>query len=169
MPQFRQPESSTIDDETAQSASSQPSWLGENIWKPVQENVLNPMANGTGAVRIYNTFAPADRQAEEAKVAEVHNVAQWGVQTLCETAGAIVPYVIAGKLLHGSGRLMGESIGAKGLTARLLTHEAGAQIVGAGMYDFIKKPNQGERKKSVVYLFFLDFFCYFFVSRQKSK
>ena len=29
--------------------------------------------------------------------------------------------------------------------------------------------NQGERKKRTVYLFFLDFFCYFFVLRQKSK
>lgn len=158
MPQYRQPESSTkaetaskgsdAGDGTTQSATSQPNWLGENIWTPVQENVLNPMANGTGAVRIYNTFAPADRQAKEAKVAEVHNVAQWGVQTLSETAGAIVPYVIAGKLLHGSGRLFGESIGAKGVTARILSHEAGAQIVGAGMYDFIKKPNQGETRVS---------------------
>jgi isoamylase len=158
VPQYRQPESSTkaettpkdsdVGDGTTHSASSQPSWIGENIWTPVQENVLNPMANGTGAVRIYNTFAPADRQAKEAKVAEVHNVAQWGVQTLSETAGAIVPYVIAGKLLHGSGRLFGETIGAKGVTARILSHEAGAQIVGAGMYDFIKKPNQGETRVS---------------------
>ena len=33
----------------------------------------------------------------------------------------------------------------------------------------VQKPNQGERKKRAVYRFFLDFFCYFFVSRQKSK
>lgn len=164
MPQLRQPEShiasgtasgkavdstsSKAEAENSLASSTNDTWLGENIWKPVQENVLNPMANGTGAVRIYNTFAPADKQAKEAKVAEVHNIAQWGVQTLSETAGAIVPYVIAGKLLHGGGRLVGESIGAKGVTARILTHEAGAQIVGAGIYDFIKKPHQGETRVS---------------------
>ncbi|CAN5602041.1 hypothetical protein BH11CYA1_BH11CYA1_28820 [soil metagenome] len=157
MPQLRHPESnstSTGDSAVADSAakvagaSGDSTWLGENIWKPVQENVLNPMANGTGAVRIYNTFSPADKQLKEAKVAEVSNVAQWGVQTLAETAGAIVPYVIAGKLMHGGGRMLGESIGASGATARILSNEAGAQIVGAGVYDFIKKPHQGETRLS---------------------
>ena len=36
-------------------------------------------------------------------------------------------------------------------------------------FTIVQKLNQGERKKSAVYLFFLDFFCYFFESRQKSK
>ena len=36
-------------------------------------------------------------------------------------------------------------------------------------FTVAQKLNQGARKKSVVYLFFLDFFCYFFMSRQKSK
>jgi len=38
-----------------------------------------------------------------------------------------------------------------------------------GEFTVAQKLNQGERKKWVVYHFFLDFFCYFFVSRQKSK
>jgi len=46
-----------------------------------------------------------------------------------------------------------------------------ALIIRGSIVQFtvVQKLNQGERKKSVVYLFFLDFFCYFFVSRQKSK
>jgi hypothetical protein len=44
-----------------------------------------------------------------------------------------------------------------------------AQGFPKAQFTVVQKLNQGERKKSVVYLFFLDFFCYFFVSRQKSK
>ena len=57
-----------------------------------------------------------------------------------------MPYVIAGKILHGSGRMLGEKLGAREGLARVLTHEAGAQVLGAGIYDFIKKPGEGRTR-----------------------
>lgn len=120
--------------------------MNENVWAPVKGNVLNPMLNGSGVVQVYNTFASKDHQVAAAKVSEAHNVFQWGVQTLSETAGAIVPYVIAGKLMQGSGRMLGEKLGARDGLARVLTHEAGAQVLGAGIYDYIKKPGEGETR-----------------------
>jgi isoamylase len=153
MPKFQTPENSAVTTSASADATNMAlpkadinSWASENVWAPIKGNVLNPMANGSGVVQIYNTFAPADKQVALAKVSEVTNVAQWGVQTLSEVAGAIVPYAIAGKIVGSSTRFMGESLKLSGTTARVLTHEAGAQIVGAGIYDFIKKPHQGETR-----------------------
>ncbi|GEM_PF-1007445 len=87
-------------------------WVSDNVWTPVKGNVVNPMINGTGLGQIYNTFADKDHQVKELKVAEVHGVVQWGVQTLSEVAGALVPYALAGKMVNGGGRLLGEKIAA---------------------------------------------------------
>jgi isoamylase len=111
------------------------------------DNVLDPFIHGTGVVQVYNTFA-----ADKNKIAlpETHEAktftADWAVQGLAGAAGAIIPYVVAGKVMGSGMRALGGELGLQGGAARFMASESAAQIMGAGAYDFIKAPNQGETR-----------------------
>jgi isoamylase len=110
-------------------------------------NVLDPFIHGTGVVQVYNTFADKKDQITlpETHQAKTFSV-DWAVQSLSGAAGAIIPYVIAGKVMGSGMRALGGELGLQGGAARLMASESAAQILGAGAYDFVKAPNQGETR-----------------------
>jgi len=109
------------------------------------ENVLHPFTNGTGVVQIYDTLAQKDAEPLSTEAAKPFSL-NWDVQALASAAGAIVPYVVVGKLTGLGLRGVGESLGAQGLAGRFFASQTAAQIIGAGLYDFSKKPFQGETR-----------------------
>jgi hypothetical protein len=128
------------------------------------ENILKPMAHGTGAVQVTNTLIDvantglkAVGKDEIGKIAPVEyeqaqfGSANWLAQTGAGGVGAIVPYVIAGKATGGLLRAGGEAAIANGIelnagTMRLLASEKTATILGAGLYEGLKEPGQGESR-----------------------
>ncbi|MBI2809586.1 MAG: hypothetical protein HYX67_01965 [Candidatus Melainabacteria bacterium] len=110
-------------------------------------NVLDPFIHGTGVVQVYNTFAD---KKDQIALPETHQAktfsADWAVQSLSGAAGAIIPYVLAGKVMGSGMRALGGELGLQGGAARFMASESAAQIMGAGAYDFIKAPNQGETR-----------------------
>lgn len=118
-------------------ASGGGNWLAENVW--------NPMVNGSGILQQYNNFT--DKNIAPLKQAEASlGSPEWAVQTLAGVGGAIVPYVIAGKL---TGKLFGavaERAGARGAVARVATNPGVHNVLGAGIYDFAKEPLPGETR-----------------------
>jgi glycogen operon protein len=110
-------------------------------------NVLDPFIHGTGVVQVYNTFASdkdkiALPQTHEAKTF----TADWAVQSLAGVAGAIIPYVVAGKVMGSGMKALGGELGLQGGAGRFMASGSAAQIFGAGAYDFIKAPNAGETR-----------------------
>lgn len=113
----------------------------------LDNNVVDPFIHGTGVAQVYNTFAPEKgqihlREYQQAKLF----TGDWAVQSLSGAAGAIIPYVLAGKAVGAGMRAAGVKLGVQGSVGRVLASESVAQIAGAGAYDFIKKPNQGETR-----------------------
>jgi hypothetical protein len=109
------------------------------------DNVLHPFINGTGVVRLYDTIA--NKPAENYHVPVAHSFSpDWCVQSLSSAAGAILPYVIAGKVTGMGMRALGEELSLTGASARLMTNESLAQIGGAGLYEFAQKPLDGQTR-----------------------
>ncbi len=128
------------------------SYVSETIKTPaaqsdgwLADNVLHPFVNGTGVVRLYDTIA--DKPAENLHVPIAQSFSpDWCVQSLSSAAGAILPYVIAGKVTGMGMRAVGEELGLTGASARLMTSESLAQIGGAGIYEFAQKPLEGQTR-----------------------
>lgn len=113
----------------------------------VENNVINPAINGSGLIQLHNTFTSKedDWQLRPSEAAAIGSP-EWMVQTLSGAAGAIVPYVLAGKV---AGRALGttaEKLGMTGTAAKFMTNRGVANVVGAGAYDFLKAPNEGETR-----------------------
>jgi isoamylase len=113
----------------------------------VENNIINPAINGSGVIQIHNTFTSKenDWQLKQTEAAPLGST-EWAVQSLAGAAGAIVPYVVAGKL---TGKVLGstaEHFGMTGASAKFMTSTAVANVLGAGAYDFIKAPNAGETR-----------------------
>jgi hypothetical protein len=58
----------------------------------------------------------------------------------------IAPYVVAGRATGGAMRWSGEALGVEGRTAELFKDEKIAQIAGAGIYDGMRRPDQGQTR-----------------------
>jgi hypothetical protein len=109
------------------------------------DNVLKPFANGTGLIQVYDTIA--DKPVDTYKVPTATTFsANWCVQSVSGAAGAIIPYVIAGKVTGLGMRAMGEGLSLTGGAARVMASESVAQIAGAGMYEFAQKPLTGQTR-----------------------
>lgn len=123
----------------AQQSSESGNWFNNNV--------LDPFIHGSGVVQVYNTFA-SDKDkiklppSHEAKLFTV----DWAVQSLSGAAGAIVPYVLAGKFMGAGMRAVGGELKLQGGAARFMASDSAAQVLGAGAYDFIKAPNPGETR-----------------------
>lgn len=121
------------------NAAPEGSWLQENVWKP--------MVAGSGVLQVYNTFAGENSKAD---IPQVHHAkvgtVDWMTQNLSSAAGAIIPYVLAGKAMGAGMRGVGAKLGAEGAVGRALASDRGALILGAGAYDFTKAPNAGETR-----------------------
>lgn len=109
------------------------------------DNVLNPFMKGTGIGQLYNNFAAKKVEHFEVPSADALST-QWTVQTLSTAAGAVLAYAAAGKL---AGRALGslsKNAGIEGGLKSALQNETGAQILGAGLYDLAKAPNNHETR-----------------------
>jgi hypothetical protein len=109
------------------------------------KNVLDQYIDGTGAVQVYNTLV-----SEKIKTSAVDHApafsAEWAVQNIASTAGALTSFVVAGKFAGAGLRGIGEELAAKGTAARVLSSEGTAQVVGAGGYEALKDPKSGETR-----------------------
>lgn len=113
-------------------------WLVDDVWRP--------FVNGTGVLQVYNTFS-SNPVAIQPEAQEKPFSLNWAVQSLSSAAGAIIPYVIAGKVAGAGLRSIGEEVGAQGAAAKyFFASENAAQILGAGAYEFLKKPLDGETR-----------------------
>jgi poly(A) polymerase len=123
-----------------------------------EKNVLNPVANAA-VLEPYNAVAStvnavtghADHPLlKEAKLYDVPNAdflsAQWLSQNISSGLGMLVPYVVAGKVTGAGMKFASEQVEAKGLTATFLNSDRSAQILGAGLYDGMRSPRDGETR-----------------------
>jgi hypothetical protein len=109
------------------------------------DNVLKPMANGTGLIQVYDTLANKPVDTYKVPTAPTFS-ANWCVQSVSGAAGAILPYVIAGKATGLGMRALGEGLSLQGGAARLMASESVAQVAGAGLYEFAQKPLAGQTR-----------------------
>lgn len=112
-------------------------WLADNVW--------HPFANGTGLIQVYDTIANKPLDTYKVPQAQTFST-DWCVQALSSAAGAIVPYVAAGKLAGVGMRAAGEKLGLQGTAARIMASDNIAQIAGAGIYSFAQKPAEGQTR-----------------------
>ena len=113
-------------------------WLTDNVW--------HPFVNGTGVKQLYNNFASEKEKAAPGYVPEAKTLStDWVIHSLASAGGAVLTYAVAGKVAGVGMNAIGSRLG-EGTLANVLTNQTAAQIVGAGVYDFIKAPNQGETR-----------------------
>lgn len=123
--------------------------------KFLEMNVVNPLVNHA-VIEPYNTvasLAKAETKKQvlpEAKLFEVPRAeflsTAWCSQTVSSGVGMILPYALAGKAVGGTMRTFGASIGAEGVTARLLKNEGLANVCGAALYDGLRPLREGESR-----------------------
>ncbi|CAN5662085.1 hypothetical protein BH10CYA1_BH10CYA1_51690 [soil metagenome] len=121
----------------AQQPEQSDGWLADNV--------LHPFVNGTGLVRVYDTIVDKPAEIYHIPVAKTFS-ADWCAQSLSGAAGAILPFVIAGKVTGMGMRAVGEEMRLTGASARMMTSESLAQIGGAGIYEFAQKPLDGQTR-----------------------
>ncbi len=118
-------------------ARNNDNWLADNVW--------HPFANGTGLIQVYDTLANKPLDTYHVPAAKTFS-SDWCVQAVSGAAGAIIPYVAAGKLAGMGMRAVGEEFALRGAAARFMTNESVAQIAGAGLYSFAQKPDEGQTR-----------------------
>lgn len=120
----------------------------------LKDEVAKPFVSGTGVLQVASNFTenPVQWQAPAST-----NKLEWGVQTLSGAAGALLVYVPFGKATGGALSALGRSAdraliaagAADGLptaAAKLFASESAGQILGAGVYESLKKPGDGETR-----------------------
>lgn len=131
-----------------------------------EKNILNPALNA-GALEPYNAVAnlvnEAHSAASEALGGEAKEpllnlkehrevgkaeflTATWLTQSVSSGLGALVPYVVAGKIAGSTMRSTGMLADVQGGAAAFAKNERIAQIVGAAAYDGMRMPAEGETR-----------------------
>lgn len=123
--------------ETLAESNRDSSWL--------VDNVFHPFMNGTGVTQICNNFREEKLEPWHVPHADTFSK-DWAAQTLASASGAVVTYAVVGKLTGVGLTKLGAQIGLEGGAARFINHHATGQILGAGLFDFAKSPNQGETR-----------------------
>lgn len=109
-----------------------------------RENVLNPFINGTGVRQIKDTFTGEDyKPLQTGKQDSLVNNA---VQTVSEVAGGLAPYIVLGKASHSLMGSVAEARQMTGLANTLMRSEAVANVGTAGIYEYLKKPSDGQTR-----------------------
>ncbi|MBS2000819.1 MAG: hypothetical protein U0103_01830 [Candidatus Obscuribacterales bacterium] len=128
-------------------------WLMDNIAHPfVNAAVIDPI-NAVASVSeaVSGKHLP---RVDLLSVPESNGTASWLAQTFSSGVGAIAPYVVAGKLTGGAmesgGRFLESNnfIKAGGLSAKFLSSERSAMIIGAGLYGGARDPVGSESRAS---------------------
>lgn len=125
--------------------ANEPDGLVQEVLEFGRNNVVAPAVNA-GFIDPWNTVTGGAARIERMQVHESTNRAEWVLQTMSSGLGAIVPYVIAGKVAGGALRSTGSAVNARGFMATALKSEKTAQIVGAAAYDAARTPHEGETR-----------------------
>ncbi len=113
----------------------------------LQENLLHPFINGTGVLQVYDTLAGKPLDLYKVPHADILS-SNWCAQALSSAAGAIIPFVLAGKLTGGGLKAISSGLALEGVPARILANEHLALISGAGLYTYAQKPAEGQTRLS---------------------
>ncbi len=111
----------------------------------ILKNVLNPLVNGSGAIKVYDTLTGKnvpDLPVQKSKTGSL----DWFAQTISQTAGAIVPFVVAGETLKLGMTELSTGLKLDAATASIITNESRCQIAGAGLYEALQKPGKGQTR-----------------------
>jgi len=107
-------------------------------------NVLNPFINGTGVRQIADTFTGSEYKP--LPQGESKSLVDRAVQTVSSTVGVIAPYVLLGKVAKSGTAAFAERQGITGLAGTLLRSDQVANVGAAGVYEFLKKPTDGQSR-----------------------
>ncbi len=111
----------------------------------VLKNVVNPFINGSGVVKVYDTITgknDANLPVEKAKTGSF----KWFTQTISQTTGAILPFVMAGEVFKLGMTEVSTGLKLDEATASILTNDSRCQIAGAGLYEAAQKPDKNQTR-----------------------
>ncbi|HEY9787617.1 MAG TPA: hypothetical protein V6D17_19675 [Candidatus Obscuribacterales bacterium] len=121
-------------------------WSNDNILKPLVNSALIEPERAIASSLKALTGKQILPECDLLEMPTADSTSARVTRTVASTVGMIVPYVIAGraaaKPLGGSARIFA----AESKTARLLSHQSTAQILGATAYDAARKPGEGETR-----------------------
>ncbi|CAN5525039.1 hypothetical protein BH10CYA1_BH10CYA1_32250 [soil metagenome] len=126
-------------------------WTADNVGKPLVNSALltpwNAIASTTNELTGHSKNNPFLTEAQLFEVPKAGFLsANWFAQGISGGLGAVAPYIIAGRATGGAMRLSGEALGVEGKAAEILQSRKIAQIAGAGIYDGMRDPGQGETR-----------------------
>lgn len=126
-------------------------WTSDNIGKPIANAALinpwNAIASTTNGLTGHSKDNPLLPEIGTFDVPKANFLSvNWFAQGLSGGLGMIAPYVIAGRATGGAMRWSGDALGVEGRTAELFKDARVAQIAGAGIYDGMRSPGQGETR-----------------------
>lgn len=134
------------------SKDSAGNWLQDNIWKPaVNTAVIEPHNAITSPIN----DAARGLGAKEGLLADWNNYelpqarlfsSEWFAQNISSGLAMVVPYGIAALTTRGGLRSLGAKLETKGLTAEILKSKSTATILGASIYDGLRKPKENETR-----------------------
>lgn len=120
-----------------------------------EKNAFNPLVNAA-LIEPVNTIARVACSSTGQKPAfllpslevghcQTYSTEYW-LQNGATAIGSIIPYTIAARCAGGSLRTIGRAANMRGAFATVAASEHTAQIVGAGFYDGMRDPRQGETR-----------------------
>jgi hypothetical protein len=126
-------------------------WTTDNVAKPLVNSAIltpwNAIASTTNELTGHSAKNPLLPEAGLFEVPKAQFLsAQWLAQGISGGLGAIAPYIVAGRVTGGAMRFSGEALGVEGKTAQIFQNGKIAQIAGAGIYDGMRDPGQGETR-----------------------
>lgn len=127
--------------ERASAGAPDTNWLGENIFKPLYNSAVVEPERAVASVVNSVTNSDLLPLLEPQQFAQSESwSAGWCAQAVSNAAGMTVPYLLAGKIAGKAMGTSGKFAAREGMTGRLLSNEAAAQIVGATVYDAMRAP-----------------------------
>lgn len=124
-----------------------------------RKNVVNPIINASvveaanAAANVVNAAArPIAGKDLVGKVGHLEVApaefltGAWFAQSASSGLGAVVPYVLAGKVAGSSLRAAGSSLGLEGTASHLLQHRSTSAILGAAAFDFVRDTRANETR-----------------------
>lgn len=123
----------------------EPNWLEANLLNPfVNAAVVTPgnaIANSVNFVACNDLVGKLHtRDVQPAAL----GTGEWFAQNVSGGLGAIIPYVIAGKVAGAGMRSLSGKLATESLTANFLKNEIAAQVIGASALDFARDTRPGE-------------------------
>jgi hypothetical protein len=117
-------------------------WMGENVAKPAINAAYLTPVNDLHLAGILDAPKPYEVKQGEFLSKE------WLGQTVGSVAG-VVPYIIAGRAIGGASRFAAEATGTEASWfGKFAASERLTMVAGAGVYDLVRTPHEGEARWS---------------------